>query len=372
VGEAVTSHGLSLCGEGLRCKKGKGEFELFVESVEVGAGETLAVLGPSGSGKTTLLELLGLLEDPDSGVVYVDGKPARKRDRGIRLQMAAVFQRPYLFKGPVYRNVEYGLVARGVKRSERMPRVAAALERVGLAGYEGRSAMALSGGEAQRVSLARALVLEPRVLLLDEPLASLDRLLRRKLTHDFATILSDDQVTVVYVTHDQDEALAVADKIAIMKAGRIVTSGSPEIVAGLAIDKWTADFLGIEPAVKGRVSACSEGLISIAVDDTTVVATGDASEGADVLVAVRPEDVLLFEPTLEFSHASVRNRLRARVVKVDPHGASVYVLLDAGGMRFASSVSRAAVTELDLATGADVLAVFKATAVRWHLFGEEG
>ncbi len=364
--------GIELVGEHLRRKRSKGEFELWVERVEVPAGSTLAILGPSGSGKTTLLEILGLLERADEGRVLFDGRPVGVKDREARLQTAAVFQRPYLFKGSVAGNVEYGLVARALPKDERRKRVAAALERVGLAGYEARSAAALSGGEAQRVSLARALVLEPRLLLLDEPLASLDRLLRRRLVKDFATILADAGVTVVYVTHDQDEALVVADSIAIMNRGRIVACGPAEEISGLAADDWTADFLGIGRALEGRVASRGDGLFEVAVGDTPIVVSGDAPVGASVFVSVRPEDVLLFSPGPELPPTSARNRFEATVAAVEPHGATVLVTVSVDGALFASSVSRAAVADLALAPGVDVVVVFKASAVRWRLHEDEG
>jgi molybdopterin-binding protein len=314
-----------------------------------------------------LLELLGLLERPDSGRVFLGDRLVGPRDRDARLQMAAVFQRPYLFKGSVAGNVEYGLVARGIPARERSARVEAALERVGLAGYGDRSALALSGGEAQRVSLARALVLEPKVLLLDEPLASLDRLLKRHLTRDFASILTEAGVTVVYVTHDQDEALVVAQRIAVMNEGRIVACGPADEVMGLAPDEWSAGFLGIEAASVGTVGAVEQGLVGIQCGATTVYATGNPPVGADLLFSVHPEDVLLFEQGTELPLTTARNRLPVRVVAVEPRGATLYASLDSGGLRFAASVSRAAAAELHVVPGTELLAVFKATAVRWRL-----
>lgn len=360
------SRPLSLAGRGLRHAYRRGGFRLDVPEVEVEAGGALALLGPSGSGKSTLLHLLGLLDRPDSGVVELDGRPISPKDRPARLSMAAVFQRPYLFKGSVAQNVAYGLAVRGVPRSQRAPRVAAALERVGLEGYESRSALALSGGEAQRVSLARALVIEPHVLLLDEPLASLDPLLKRRLTHDFATILRDSAVTVVYVTHDQDEALVVADHIAIMNEGRIVAFGPSEQIAGLAEDEWTASFLGVEPARAARVRSVMDGLSELEADGVAVWAAGEGPIGSEVVFSVRPEDVLLFEADVELPITTARNRLAATVTALEPRGSTVRATLEAGGVRLASSVSRMAVAELGLAVGSRVLVVFKATAVRWR------
>lgn len=358
------NQGLSLIGEGLRKSFRRSDFELDVGYVEARAGEVLGVLGPSGSGKSTLLALLGLLEVPTAGTVRLGGQTVTTRDRGARLKMAAVFQRPYLFKGSVSANVAYGLSSHGVARSERRPRVTAALARVGLEGYEDRSALQLSGGEAQRVSLARALILEPRVLLLDEPLASLDPLLKEQLTSDFASILRDAGVTVVWVTHDQDEALIVADEVAVMNAGRIVTVGAADDVMSLPHDAWTAAFLGVEAPLSGTVVERDKDLVWIGCCGAKVAAVGPFPVGMAVDFSVRPEDVLLVADDLEMPVSSARNRLLATIADMSPRGATFHVVLDAGGARFASSVSRTAAAELELSPGKPVLAVFKATAVR--------
>jgi molybdopterin-binding protein len=342
----------------------RGGFSLDVPSLEVVAGSTLALLGPSGSGKSTLLAVLGLLEKPDSGRVLLGGEPATIKDRAARLKMAAVFQRPYLMKGTVAANVEYGLKLRGVPATERRGRIAPALERVGLAGYEKRSALSLSGGEAHRVALARALVLEPRVLLLDEPLASLDPLLKRQLSLDFARILRSEGVTTVYVTHDHDEAMVVSQYTAVMRDGRVVTSGSTDEVTGVPADEWTASFLGVEPPIPGRIERAEDGLIHVRCDGVVIAASGEGTAGDEVLLGIRPEDVLIAEAGAEFPLTSARNRLQATIAILEPRGASWHVVMDASGVRIAASVSRAAVDELRLATGTVVTVVFKATAVR--------
>ena len=363
----MTAQPLSVVGEGLRKTYRRSGFTLEVGRIEAEAGRTLALLGPSGSGKSTLLRVLGLLERPDAGSVSLGGRAVTSRDRAARLGIAAVFQRPYLFKGSVTANVAYGLAVRGVPPAERRSRVAAALDLVGLTDYAERGVGALSGGEAQRVSLARALVLEPRVLLLDEPLANLDALLKRRLTREFAEILRSAGTTAVWVTHDTDEALTAADHIAVMNEGRIVACGPAEQVMTLPVDEWTAQFLGLEPPQHGRVTASSEGLVEIAAGSSHVFVSGEAPAGAAVTFAVRPEDVLLFEAGTELPHSSARNRLDAVVASCDRRGATNHVVLDARGVGLAAAVSRASSDELGLEPGTRVLAVFKATAVRWRV-----
>jgi tungstate transport system ATP-binding protein len=363
---------LSLSATGLRKTYPKSGFTLDVDRVEAAAGSTLALLGPSGSGKSTLLHLLGLLEKPDYGEVRLGGRAVVAGDREARLSMAAVFQRPYLFKGTVEGNVGYGLAMRGVPKAERPDRVASALERVGLGGYETRGAQQLSGGEAQRVSLARALVLEPKVLLLDEPLASLDALLKRRLAEEFGRIVRDTDATVVWVTHDQDEALMVADHVAIVNDGRVATSGEADSVMGLPADEWTAAFLGVQEPQTGRVVAAGDGLVELACGSAHVVVVGDARVGSDVQFAVRPEDVLLFEAGAHLPPTTARNQVEATVVSLTGRGAANHAVLDAEGMTLAASVSRAATSDMHLEPGRRVLAVFKATAVRWRSFGADG
>ena len=359
----MTAAPLSLAVDNLRLSYKTG-FSLDVPELNVAPGTTLALLGPSGSGKSTLLFLLGLLEKPDSGRVLLDGEPVTTRDRVARLKMAAVFQRPYLMKGSVASNVGYGLGLRRVPVAERRGRVISALERVGLAGYEDRSALSLSGGEAHRVALARALVLEPRILLLDEPLASLDPLLKRRLSLDFARILRAEGVTTVYVTHDHDEAMVVSQQTAVMRGGRIVTSGPTDDVTGVPADEWTASFLGVEAPIPGRIERAAEGLLHVRCDGVDIVAVGTGAVGEGVSLGIRPEDVLIAEAGVDFPLTSARNRLEATVVELEPRGAIWHVVMDAGGVRIASSVSRSALAEMHLESGTRVTVLFKATAVR--------
>lgn len=327
-------------------------------------GETHAILGPSGSGKSTLLRVLGLLERPTKGRITLDGRSVKAGDKRARMMMAAVFQNPYLFKGTVAENVGYGLKLRGVSKSERDDRVAAALERVGLAGTQKASALRLSGGEAQRVALARALVLEPRILLLDEPLSYLDPLIKRRLVQDFSQILSSDGVTALYVTHDQDEAMVVADRVSIINEGTVIRSGDVDEVMTLPTSPWIADFIGMDAALSGTIVDSVEGIAEVLVGEERVFACTQLPPHTDVLVGIRPEDVMLFEAGAEMPVSSARNHLLMRVESIEHMGSTDRVSLHSNGMRIASSISRAASRELGLVAGAEVRAFFKATSVR--------
>lgn len=350
-------------GEGIRVAY-RGRVVVDVPRVVFPAGETYALLGASGAGKSTLLRVIGMLERAQAGRVLFDGSEAVPSDLDTRRRIAAVFQKPYLLHGTVADNVGFGLRLRKVTAADRGRRVSAALATVGLQGWEGRSALTLSGGEAQRVALARALAIGPSLLLLDEPLSYLDPLLKRGLTAEFAEILASRHSTVVYVTHDQDEAAVVAHRIGVMRDGRIVAEGSPDEVLGLPSDEWVASFVGMQPAMHGRVSADSEGLATIDVGSVQLFATSALPVGTQVLLAVRPEDVTLYEAGAELPRSSARNRLDCAVVELRPGGGTVQVVLDHGGIRIAAAVSRASAAELGLEPGKRVVAVFKATAVR--------
>ncbi|CAA9374126.1 MAG: Thiamin ABC transporter, ATPase component [uncultured Nocardioidaceae bacterium] len=224
-------------------------------SLQLPRGEVLAVLGPSGCGKSTLLRAVAGLERPDAGRVLFDdvdvtGLPTHRRDFALMFQDGQLF--PHL---PVAGNVGYPLRMRRTPRADRDARVAELLELVGLPGHGDRSPDTLSGGERQRVALARALAVRPRLLLLDEPLSALDRNLRERLAADLHDILRAESTTALLVTHDHDEAFAVADRMALMRDGRLVQSGTVEEVWRHPADADTARFLGYAAVVTGSAAA---------------------------------------------------------------------------------------------------------------------
>jgi len=213
-------------------------------TLEVGDHEIVAVLGPSGCGKSTLLRVIAGLQRPDSGSVTFDGEalervPAHLRRFGLMFQDYALF--PHRNVG---RNVAFGLEMQGLQRSEVDRRVAEVLELVGLGGWEQREVEGLSGGEAQRVALARTLAPRPRLVLLDEPLGSLDRMLRDRLVGEIREILQAASTPAIYVTHDHDEAERIADRLAIMRAGRIVQAGTLDEIRASPATPWVQEFVG--------------------------------------------------------------------------------------------------------------------------------
>ena len=335
-----------------------------VDRLEVPAGETVALLGPSGSGKSTLSLVVGLLDRATSGTISYDGREVSARDHGAREQVTAVFQRPFLMRGSVADNVAYGLRLRGVRVEERDERVAEALARVGLPDHGQRSALTLSGGEAQRVALARGLVLRPRFILLDEPLASLDPLVKAQVLDVFHDALGDGEMSALYVTHDQDEAYMIADRVAVMREGRIVSDGPVDEVMGVPDDSWLADFFGMMGALDGVVARSGDGLTEVACDGVRVMAVGEVPVGTAVRLGVRPEDVTLFPGDEPPAGASALNVLAGTVSRTRPTGASWRIDVSFGAVSIAASVSRSSHSEMALRPGSRVTAMFKATAVR--------
>ena len=222
-------------------------------SLEVVAGETVALLGPSGCGKTTLLRVVAGLAHPTGGTIWfggedVTGVPPHRRGFGMMFQEHALF--PHM---SVRRNVEYGLRQGGWSKERRTQRVDELLESVGLAGFGNRPIDGLSGGERQRVALARTLAPEPRLLMLDEPLGSLDRGLRERLVVELGDVLHRLGIPALYVTHDQFEAFAIADRVAIMRAGLIMRVGTPAEVYADPSTEFVARFLGLDTIVQGTL-----------------------------------------------------------------------------------------------------------------------
>ncbi len=259
-------------------------------SLNIGPGELFALLGPSGCGKTTLLRMVAGLEKPDRGRVLLFGQdvtplPPERRGVGLVFQNHALF--PHLSVGA---NVAYGL--RFGWRGDRRQRVRELLHLVGLAGYEKRRPHELSEGQKQRVALARALAPQPRVLLLDEPLSSLDAALRKELRAELRRMLHELEVTALYVTHDQEEALALADRVGVMQAGRIEQVGSPEEVYRRPATVFVASFLGRANLWPARVAALDGPRAEVEVAGVRLsVPNAEFHLGQEVTLFFRPEDV---------------------------------------------------------------------------------
>jgi ABC-type Fe3+/spermidine/putrescine transport system ATPase subunit len=264
-------------------------------TLDIAAGEFLTLLGPSGSGKTTLLNLAAGYLTPDEGRIRIDGRditelPARRRNIGMVFQSYALF--PHL---SVFENVAYGLRARGRKGGEIRRAVEEALAMVQLAGFGKRAIKQLSGGQQQRVALARALVIEPDVLLFDEPLGALDRQLRKHVQLEIRRLHQRHGRTTIYVTHDQEEALVMSDRIAVMREGRIEQIGSGRDLYERPANSFVAGFLGESNLVEGRVTRLSGGCAELAVPalGTTIrgVAAPGLAEGRPAAALIRPEGV---------------------------------------------------------------------------------
>jgi iron(III) transport system ATP-binding protein len=268
-------------------------------SLRVAPGEVFTFLGPSGCGKTTLLRLVAGFTEPDAGEIYLGGAPASrlppwKRDVGMVFQSYALW--PHL---TVFENVAFGLRERRASGADLRERVRRVLALTGLEGLEGRRPSALSGGQQQRVALARTLVVEPRVLLLDEPLSNLDAKLRAQMREEIATLQRRVGLTTIYVTHDQEEALALSTRIAVFSAGRLVQVGTPKEIYDAPASRFVAEFVGASNLLAGEVVAFEgeqarlETPAGVTFQVPRATLPSGARAGQRLLACVRPEALRL-------------------------------------------------------------------------------
>jgi spermidine/putrescine transport system ATP-binding protein len=269
--------------------------------LEVRAGEFFSLLGPSGCGKTTTLRMIGGFEAPTSGVIELQGQdvtwlPPYKRNVNTVFQNYALF--PHL---TIYENVAFGLRRKGIKDAEVKSRVTDMLALVELAGFETRRPTQISGGQAQRVALARALINKPAVLLLDEPLGALDLKLRKQMQVELKRIQQEVGITFVYVTHDQEEAMTMSDRIAVMNKGRYEQLGEPEVLYERPLTRFVAGFLGVSNLLPGAVEGTDGTYSAVRLADDTRIRAPRALVGdtANVSVGVRPEKIRLHEADVE-------------------------------------------------------------------------
>jgi putrescine transport system ATP-binding protein len=329
-------------------------------SLDIAAGEFFALLGPSGCGKTTLLRLLAGFETPDQGRIFIDGAdmadvPPYRRPVNMMFQSYALF--PHM---TVAGNVGFGLKQDRLPKSEIAAKVAAMLELVKLTRLAGRKPHQLSGGERQRVALARALAQEPKLMLLDEPLAALDRKLREETRFELVRIQQRVGITFLMVTHDQEEAMSMASRIAVMSDGRIAQLGTPQQIYESPASRFVADFIGGVNLFTGRVARAEAGLLFVDSADagaTLVVEHGVLAAGSVVTIALRPEKIALAAP------GDARNRLDGTVRGMAYRGeASTYEIELANGKRLRVTLPNTARSAPSLAPGQAVALGFEPTA----------
>ncbi|MDE3089405.1 MAG: ABC transporter ATP-binding protein [Chloroflexota bacterium] len=329
-----------------------GAFALRDISFTLAPGEIFVVLGPSGAGKSVLLETIAGFYRPDAGTIKIGERdltaaPPEARRIGFMFQDYALF--PHL---TVAQNIQFA-------RRDDPPRARELLARLNLTPLADRKPANLSGGEKQRVALARALAMDPALFLFDEPLSALDARARDALRDELGTLLRQLGLPAIYVTHDQTEALVLADKIAVLRDGALLQIGAPSEIFNTPADEFVANFVGVETVLEGQVLSASDGDVRIALGDREIHAVGEHA-ARHVLVCIRPEDVALARGVR--GDSSVRNQFDARVVAVAALGPLFKITLDCG-FPLVAYVTKQSYLELQLAPGARVVASVKATAI---------
>ena len=360
---------------------------LTIDHLAIADRETLALVGPNGAGKSTLLLALASLVRLARGQVWFRGSPVGSGDElAYRRHIGLVLPDPLLLNTSVFANVAAGLRFRGVSSADSGARVMDWLGRLGVRHLSRRPAREISSGEAQRVSLARALVLEPDLLLLDEPFASVDAATRATLLDDFERLLRETHVACVIVTHDLDEAVRLGDRMAVVVEGQLRQCDAPERVLSAPLDGEVAAFVGAETRLPGRVVSTHEGIALVDVGQCQIEAVSAVQPGRSVLCCLRPEDVTLWsidgrgsgtgevrrrlsgspgdsaaEAPARFV-SSARNQLPGRVSRTVSQGSLMRVSIDCG-IPLVASITRASAADMALEEGKKVIATFKASAV---------
>ncbi|MCK4458456.1 MAG: ABC transporter ATP-binding protein [Methanosarcinales archaeon] len=338
------------------------DFSLRID-LHVKKGEYFVILGPTASGKTLLLELVAGFYYPDGGSIVIDeigvtNLPPEKRDVGFVYQDYSLF--PHL---NVEENIEFSLKLKKIPIDERRQKVEEIMELLGISHLAHRYSITLSGGEQQRVALARAVVAKPRTLLLDEPLSALDNRTQNMLRDELKRIHHEAGLTTIHVTHDQTEAMMLADRIGVMMGGIIVQIGTPEEVFSKPVSDEVASFVGVENILDGRVVSNTNDLATIDAGGGCMIdAVSGYTEGDMVRICLRPEDVTIAPDNDPDRKSSARNCFAGKVTRITPFGAMVRLKIDCGFPLMVLITKRSA-NELGLGVGSGIVASFKATAV---------
>ena len=336
--------------------KDLGEFFLQDVSLKIKDGEYFVILGPTGAGKTILLETIAGIYHPDKGRIFLNGHditniPPRERNIGMVYQDYTLF--PFL---TVEENIGFGLKLRRISKEEIKRKVDELTNLMSVSHLLHRYPGTLSGGEQQKVAIARAIITRPSVLLLDEPLSAMDLRTQDFLREELRRIHHIQKLTSVHVTHNQTEAIVLADRIAVMMNGEIVQVGTPHDIFSKPLNEDIATFVGVENILEGEIRRNSDGIAVIDLGDIELDAISDYREG-EVKIFVRPEDILISKKMQE---SSARNSIRGKIIKMTNFGAVIRLQLDNG---LIASVTKLSAEDLGLGIGKEIYASFKATSV---------
>ena len=334
------------------------DFSIRNVELKVAEGEYFVVLGPTGAGKTLLLELIAGFHRPDSGRIWIDDMdvtflPPEKRGVGFVPQEYMLF--PHM---TVFENVEFGLKVRKIPKAERERRVEQTLEFMGLSHLRDRLPMTLSGGEQQKTALARALVIKPKILLLDEPLSALDTNMRKKMQNELKKLHEELKVTTIHVTHDQIEAFILANRLAVMKNGTIIQTGSPEQVFRRPKDYFVARFVGFENLFDGKIVENKEGIAKIDIGGVIVEAI--TKKNGNCTVGIRPDDIIISKSPLK---SSMRNVLRGKISDFIDMGSLISLMVKVEGLSFVALITKRSFIEMKLDRGEEIYVSFKASSI---------
>jgi tungstate transport system ATP-binding protein len=341
-----------------------GKQVLNIAELQVNKNEVLVIIGPNGSGKTTLLLSLALLIKPASGTITYQGYASSKNTATLELRrkLAVVFQEPLLLNTTVWNNITLGLRARKLPVEEIKARTEKWLARFGIADLAQRQAKTLSGGEAKRVSLARAFALQPDVLFLDEPFNGVDSPTRQALMEDFGSVLRETNVTTVMVTHDRSEALMMAHRVIVLINGNIRQMGTPPQVFSNPVDEEVANFVEAGNIMHGVVSSQSEGQALVDVGGLRLDVVSNLSAGAKVTMFLHDDDITISLPAAQTQLSSARNHYTGKISKIFPTGSQIRVTVDCG-IPMVALITKRSWEELSLKIGDTVIVSFKASSI---------
>jgi len=365
-----------------------GNFSINIPNLDIKQGERIALIGPNGAGKTTLLQLIALLQKTLKGTITFKDKEIKSSREQLDYHRSTAFvpQRLVLYNRSVLENVNIGLKIRGLKREEIYKKTTSILKDFKIDHLANRNGLNISGGESRRVMLARALVLNPQILFMDEPFGDLDEPIRNKLIEDFLPILSRlGGCAVIFVTHNQDETYQLAERFMIMMKGEIIQSGSAREIFGSPLSPEVADFIGIKNIIPARVESYENGTFLLSCDiekETTsqkqglpvhqavggdgvkLYTVGDKPKTEKVTACIPPESIIISTGQGQITQTSPRNMLQGVVKRIIPSRYFSWVEVNCNGVILTASITNESIKELDIKIGKEVKLMIKATAIR--------